>query len=104
MEFLPIKKFQERQIDTIDSAKISMAAIATIKEAVMEKKKHAIILKEKGNASFKKKNFEEAEKFYSEAIAINQDLSTLWTNRAICRNKLAKYEEAISFCLLVKII
>ena len=55
-------------------------------------------LKEKGNLKFKRKNFEEAEKFYSEAIELNKGSRPLWTNRAICRNSMKKHEEAISDC------
>jgi len=100
MDFLPIKKFQDRQIDTIDQDKTSvlMSSMTAIKSSVMDKKKKAIFLKEKGNSSFRLKRFKEAENFYSEAIAVYQGLSTLWTNRAICRNRIGKYEEAISDC------
>ena len=55
-------------------------------------------LKEKGNAAFKKKKLELAEKCYSEAIELNMGSRLLWTNRAKCRNVMGKYEEAISDC------
>ena len=55
-------------------------------------------LKEKGNAAFQKKKFDEAEKCYSEAIHLNMNSRQLWTNRAICRNAMKKHEEAISDC------
>ena len=55
-------------------------------------------MKEKGNAAFQKKKFEEAEKLYSEAIELNMGSRLLWTNRAKCRNVMKKYEEAISDC------
>ena len=55
-------------------------------------------LKEKGNAAFQKKKFDEAEKCYSEAIHLNMKSRPLWTNRAICRNAMKKHEEAISDC------
>ena len=100
MEFLPIKRFQERQIAKNNSNKTStlISSMTTIKEAVMEKKKDALCLKDKGNLSFQRKKFHEAEEYYSEAIEICQGLSTLWTNRAICRNRMGKYEAAISDC------
>lgn len=56
-------------------------------------------LKEKGNAAFQKKKFDEAEKCYSEAIHLNMNSRPLWTNRAICRNAMKKHEEAISDCI-----
>ena len=55
-------------------------------------------LKEKGNAAFQKKNLQEAEKCYSEAIELNMGSRPLWTNRAICRNAMKKHDEAISDC------
>ena len=48
-----------------------------------------------------------AESFFSEAIGIEEILTgqptlgvstTLWTDRAICRNALKKYEQALSDC------
>ena len=67
-------------------------------ESQIEKKIKAKELKEKGNASFKKKKYEEAEKFYSEAIQLHPGCRPLYTNRAIVRNRMNKYEEAISDC------
>lgn len=57
-------------------------------------------LKEKGNAAFQRKNFYEAEKYYSEAIHLSMTSRPFWTNRAICRNAMKKHEEAISDCNL----
>ena len=66
---------------------------------VIENKKRAITLKEKGNNAFKKKKYEVAEKFYSEALQLNLDSRPLWTNRAVCRNTMKKYEDALADCL-----
>jgi len=65
---------------------------------VIEKKIKARELKEKGNVAFTKKKFEEAERFYSEAIQLNIGYRPFWTNRAKCRNVMKKYEDAISDC------
>ena len=56
-------------------------------------------LKEKGNDAFKKKKYEVAEKFYTEALQLNLDSRQIWTNRAICRNAMKKHEDALSDCL-----
>merc|ERR1719394_1417916 len=69
-----------------------------IKTEVIQKKKKAKQLKEKGNSIFKKKQFELAEKFYSKAIELNMGSRPLWTNRAICRNAMKNHEGAISDC------
>jgi len=41
---------------------------------------------------------EEAEKFYSEGLRLNMGSRQLWTNRAICRNTMKKFEDALSDC------
>jgi len=56
-------------------------------------------LKEKGNDAFKRKKYELAEKFYSEALQLNSDSRPIWTNRAICRNTMKRYEDALADCL-----
>ncbi len=61
--------------------------------------KKAIKLKDQGNDAFKQKNFEDAEKIYSEALQMNLDSRPLWTNRAVCRNSMKKHEDALADCL-----
>ena len=53
-------------------------------------------LKEIGNDVFKKKDYENAEKFYSRGLEMNLDSRPLWTNRANCRNKMGKYKDALN--------
>ena len=65
---------------------------------IIEKKTKAKELKEKGNAAFQKKNLIEAEKCYSEAIELNIGSRPLWTNRAICRNRMEKFQDALCDC------
>ena len=99
MKFLSIEEFEKRQKSLGRSSKLAlMSSMMKIKSDVIEKKKEAKKLKEKGNAAFQKKNLEEAEKCYSEAIQLNMGSRPLWTNRAICRNTMKKYKEAISDC------
>ena len=75
-----------------------MNSMSTIKSTIIENKKQAKELKEKGNIAFSKKKLAEAENLYSEAIKLNPGSRPLWTNRAACRNMMNKYEEAISDC------
>ena len=56
-------------------------------------------MKEWGNDAFKKKKYEIAEQFYSKALEKNLDSRQLWTNRAICRNLMKKYEDALADCM-----
>ena len=56
-------------------------------------------MKEKGNDAFKKKKYEVAEKFYSDALELNLDSRPVWTNRAICRNTMAKHADSLADCL-----
>ena len=66
---------------------------------VIENKKKALKLKEKGNDAFKRKKYEVAEKFYSEALQLNLDSRPVWTNRAVCRNTMKKHEDALADCI-----
>ena len=99
LKFLPPEEFQKRQKSIDADRKLAiMSSIPKIATEVIEKKFKARELKEKGNVSFMKKKFEEAEKCYSEAIQLNIGYRPFWTNRAKCRNVMKKYEEAISDC------
>ena len=64
----------------------------------MKNRKKAEIVKEKANELFKAEEFEEAEKKYTEALELAADMKVLYTNRALCRIRLAKFEEAIRDC------
>ena len=99
LKFLPPEEFQKRQksIDT-DRKLAIMASIPKKATEVIEKKIKARGLKEKGNIAFAKKKFEDAERFYSEAIQLNIGYRPFWTNRAKCRNVMKKYEDAIYDC------
>ena len=69
------------------------------KSEILANKNKALKLKEKGNNAFKRKKYEVAEKFYSEALQLDPESRPIWTNRAICRNTMKKYEDALSDCL-----
>jgi len=96
MKFLPMKEFEKRH-KTIDSNRTLaiMNSMMTKTYDVIDKKKKALKLKEIGNDVFKKKDYENAEKFYSRGLEMNLDSRSLWTNRANCRNKMEKYKEAL---------
>ena len=99
LKFLLPEEFENRQRSIDSNQKLAiMSAIPKIATEIIAKKHKARDLKEKGNAAFKKKKFEEAEKCYSEAIKLNIGFRPFWTNRASCRNVMKKYEEAISDC------
>ena len=71
-----------------------------VKESeILANKTEALKLKEKGNDAFKRKKYEVAEKFYSEALQLNPDSRPIWTNRAICRNTMKKHEDALTDCM-----
>ena len=99
LKLLPLKEFQNRQksIETVESLAIT-ASMMSIKSESDEKKKKAKECKENGNKSFQKKKYEEAENFYSEGLQLHPGFRQLWTNRAICRNTMRKYQDAISDC------
>ena len=66
---------------------------------MIENKKKALKLKEWGNDAFKKKKYELAEQFYSKALERNLDSRSFWTNRAICRNAMKNYGDALADCM-----
>ena len=99
MKFLPAKDFEKRQNSKNQAQKLALRdSMARIIPKTIEKKTKAKELKEKGNAAFQKKNFKEAEKYYSEAIQLNIGSRPLWTNRAICRNRMEDFEDALLDC------
>jgi STIP1 family protein 1 len=56
-------------------------------------------LKEKGNASFRNGEYQEAEDFYTQAIQRYSKNQLIFTNRANVRLKLQKYDAAVNDCL-----
>ena len=53
------------------------------------------VLKEKGNALFKEKKYEDAIEYYEKAIKINSSIEVLYSNKGTCEKCLKKYKEAI---------
>lgn len=56
-------------------------------------------LKAQGNACFKNGDYEGAEAHYSQAIQKNSSNPLLFTNRAMARNKLEKWDGVIDDCI-----
>ena len=52
-------------------------------------------LKEKGNALFKQKRYEDAIAFYNKAIKLNPNVEVLYSNKGTCEKCLKQYKESI---------
>ncbi|KAL4238083.1 Stress-induced-phosphoprotein 1 [Mactra antiquata] len=63
-----------------------------------DNKKQALACKEKGNTAYKAKNFDEAIKFYDEAISLDPTEMTFLNNKAAVFFEQQKYDECISIC------
>ena len=55
-------------------------------------------LKEKGNALFKQKRYEDAIVFYNKAIKLNPNVEVLYSNKGTCEKCLKQYKE----CQIIK--
>ncbi|EGG20921.1 tetratricopeptide-like helical domain-containing protein [Cavenderia fasciculata] len=55
----------------------------------------AVELKNKGNAAFSAKNYEEAVKYFTEAIALQPNEHTFYSNRSACYSALDQYALAL---------
>ena len=98
MKLLPRKDFEKRQKSINQNKRLALMNSMARVDKLVEHKNKALELKEKGNDLFKKKNYEEAEKCYSEGLRLNMGSRQLWTNRAICRNTMKKFKDALSDC------
>lgn len=54
------------------------------------------VLKEKGNSALQDKRFEEAIKYYTEAIALDANNHVLYSNRSAAYAKAGQYEQALA--------
>lgn len=97
LQFLPVTEFEKRQ-KSIDPSRVPAILSPGKISSSLANKKHANDLKEQGNVAFRNQKYEEAERLYSQKIELFPGLKKLLTNRAMSRNKMKKYEEAISDC------
>ena len=97
LKFLRVEEFEKRQ-KSIKPKHLALTDLNTIKQRSDEKKVEAKALKEQGNKFFIEKRYTEAEQCYSMALELHPGCRILWTNRAICRNAMHKFDEAISDC------
>ena len=52
--------------------------------------------REEGNAAAQRGDHSAAEQHYSEALQLNDSVAALWTNRALQRHALQRFEDALS--------
>ena len=97
LKFLPVEEFEKRR-KSIQTKSLALTDIIQRKKRSDEKKAEAKTLEDQGNQFFKKKRYIEAEQCYSRALELHPGCRMLWTNRAICRNNMRKFDEAISDC------
>ncbi|GAB1319426.1 hypothetical protein MFIFM68171_09636 [Madurella fahalii] len=58
----------------------------------------SILIKEEGNRRFQAGDYVRAEALYSQALIVDPNNATLYTNRAMARLKLARWDDVISDC------
>lgn len=63
--------------------------------------KEANICKDRGNQRLKMGLYKTAEKDYTDGLELRKDILPLYSNRALARNKLEKWEGAIDDCTRV---
>lgn len=61
-------------------------------------RKQATECKDRGNDAMRKGLYVAADKFYSDGLEVCKDLKELWTNRALARLKLERFEAAMDDC------
>eukprot|EP00730_Choanoeca_flexa_P015601 TRINITY_DN7198_c0_g1_i4.p1 TRINITY_DN7198_c0_g1~~TRINITY_DN7198_c0_g1_i4.p1 ORF type:complete len:440 (+),score=106.33 TRINITY_DN7198_c0_g1_i4:32-1321(+) len=62
------------------------------------RQKEGAVVKEQGNKAFKCKDYVQAEELYTKALSLWSDHLPLYTNRALVRLKLHRYQDALSDC------
>lgn len=74
------------------------AALPEEEKLRLARKKAAEAKKAEGNEAYKKKQFEQALKFYSEAIELDENELLYYTNRAAVYHEMKEYEKCIAEC------
>ena len=89
------KKAEEEEAKRQAAAEAAMPAE---EQAALQKKRDAEAKKLEGNAAYKKKDFPNAIKFYSEAIELNPKEPTFYTNLAAVYFEMGEYDSVIEQC------
>jgi stress-induced-phosphoprotein 1 len=74
------------------------AAMPSEKKEALKRAKEAEDMKAKGNEHYKKKEFEEALKFYNIAKDMNPDEVIYWSNIGACHIEMKQFEKAVEAC------
>ena len=109
IKFLPVESFEKcrKSVEGVADASAGDALVLRKPEkqygckslSIMSPEQSlALQLKEKGTQAFKKGNYEEALKFYTQAIENHPEQNRILTNRASCLNMMERYDEAIDDC------
>ena len=109
IKFLPVESFEKcrKSVEGVPDASGGDALVLRKPEKQYSCKSLSIMspeqslalqLKEKGTQAFKKENYEEALKFFTQAIENYPEHNRILTNRASCLNMMERYEEAIDEC------
>ena len=109
IKFLPVESFEKcrKSVEGVPDASGGDALVLRKPEkqygckslSIMSPEQSlALQLKEKGTQAFKKENYEEALKFFTQAIENYPEHNRILTNRASCLNMMERYEEAIDEC------
>jgi Asp-tRNA(Asn)/Glu-tRNA(Gln) amidotransferase A subunit family amidase len=75
-----------------------LAGKSKVTKEVVSKETYAEIAKEKGNQAYKEKQWQKAIGFYTEAIKLNGNIATYYTNRAACHLELGSFIQAEDDC------
>ena len=67
-------------------------------KAKIAKKKEAEAVKAKGNDFYKQRNFPEALKYYQQAIDLNPDETTFYSNKSAVYFEMKEFEKCIEVC------
>jgi hypothetical protein len=88
----PVSVEQEAFMATFQKDAKERAARRAVRE------QEGAVIKAEGNAAFKQHDYVKAEVLYSQALSLWSDHLPLYTNRALTRLKLHRYQDALTDC------
>lgn len=94
---------EDDEMSDVDDESLKEREISLSEEDKISRKDEAHRLKEEGNTQFKEKNFKEAATLYTTALktcplSYTNERSVMFSNRAACKVKLEKKDEAVMDC------